>query len=121
MLMHWPRLLRRGAVCALLLVVARLFSSLLILDSIPPMQQYFCVVCGQSTAFDDETNSSAVPVFPSVSPEPVISESAASADSADGRSAAASLTFARQMAAVTENLAAAQGVLPGTAARQKAA
>ena len=48
MLMHCSRLLRRGAVCALLLVVARLISSSLVLDSIPPMQQYFRVVRGQS-------------------------------------------------------------------------
>ena len=80
------------------------------------MQQYFRVIRGQSAALDDETNSSAVPVFASVSPE--MSDSGPSADSADGRSTAASLTFARQMASVTENLVAAQGVLPGTAACQ---
>ena len=93
MLMHCSRLLRRGAVCALLLVVARLTSSSLVLDSIPPMQQYFRVVRGQSSALDDDVNSSAVPVFPSVSSE--MSGSDPSAESADGRSAAASLSFAR--------------------------
>ena len=105
----------RRCVHASLLVVARLFSLSLVLDSIPPMQQYFRVVCGQSTAFDDETNSSAVPVFASVSP---VMSDGASGDSSEGRSAAASLSFARQMAAVTESLAAAQGVLSETAARQ---
>ena len=56
MLMHCSRLLRRGAVCALLLVVARLISSSLVLDSIPPMQQYFRVVRGQSSVLDDDVN-----------------------------------------------------------------
>ena len=69
MLMHCSRLLRRGAVCALLLVVARLISSSLVLDSISPMQQYFRAVRGQSSVLDDNVNSSAVPVFPSVSSE----------------------------------------------------
>ena len=104
MLMHCSRLLRRGAVCALLLVVARLISSSLVLDSIPPMQQYFRVVRGQSSALDDVVNSSAVPVIPSVSSE--MSETGASGESADGRSAAASLSFARQLASLTENAVA---------------
>ena len=47
-----------------------------------------------------------------------MSDSGPSADSADGRSAAGSLTFARQMAAITENLVAAQEVLSETAACQ---
>ena len=67
--MHCSRLLRRGAVCALLLFVARLISSSLVLDSIPPMQQYFRVVRGPSSVLDGGVNSSAVPVIPSVSSE----------------------------------------------------
>ena len=116
MLMHCSRLLRRGAVCALLLVVARLISSSLVLDSIPPMQQYFRVVRGQPSALDDVVNSSAVPVIPSVSSE--MSETGASGESADGRSAAASLSFARQLASLTENAVAQSGVISETAAVQ---
>ena len=37
MLTHWPRLLRRGALCALLLLIARLLSSSLF-ESDPDMQ-----------------------------------------------------------------------------------
>ena len=116
MLMHCSRLLRRGAVCALLLVVARLISSSLVLDSIPPMQQYFRVVRGQSSALDDVVNSSAVPVIPSVSSE--MSETGASGESADVRSAAASLSFARQLASLTESAVARSGVISETAAVQ---
>ena len=116
MLMHCSRLLRRGAVCALLLVVARLISSSLVLDSIPPMQQYFRVVRGQSSALDDVVNSSAVPVIPSVSSE--MSETGASGESADGRSAAASLSFARQVASLTENAVAQSAVISESAAVQ---
>ena len=58
----------RCALCALLLVVA-LISSSLVLDSIPPMQQFFRVIRGQSSALDDVSDSSAVPVFGSVSSE----------------------------------------------------
>ena len=116
MLMHCSRLLRRGAVCALLLVVARLISSSLVLDSIPPMQQYFRVVRGQSSALDDVVNSSAVPVIPSVSSE--MSETGASGESADGRSAAASLSFARQVASLTENAVAQSAAISESAAVQ---
>ena len=117
MLMHCSRLLRRGAVCALLLVVARLISSSLVLDSISPMQQYFRVVRGQPSALDDVVNSSAVPVIPSVSSE--MSETGASGESAaDGRSAAASLSFARQVASLTENAVAQSAVISESAAVQ---
>ena len=117
MLMHCSRLLRCGALCALLLVVALISSSLVLdLESIPPMQQFFRVIRGQSSALDDVSDSSAVPVFASVS-------SAMSADpagdSADGRSAAASLTFARQIVLFCFVWLATLGVpvvAPGTAA-----
>ena len=80
------------------------------------MQQYFRVVRGQSSALDDGVNSSAVPVFPSVSSE--MSDSAPSGESADGRSAAASLSSARQLASLTENAVAQSNVISETAAVQ---
>ena len=49
---------------------------------------------------------------------PDISGSDPSADSSDGCSAAASLTFAHQMTSLTENFSAAQGVLSETASVQ---
>ena len=116
MLMHCSHLLCCGTVCALLLVIMQLLSLLLVHDSIPLMQQYFCVVCGQSSALDDDVNSSVVPVFPSVSSE--MSGSDPCAESADGCSVAASLSFAHQLASLTENAATQWNVISETAAVQ---
>ena len=99
--MRWLRLLRRGALCALLLLVARLLASLLLGSDLQTLQ-FFRAVRGQSIAFD--ADSCAVPVLASVSPG---MSADPSADGADGRSVAASLSFARQMATSTGNLAAA--------------
>ena len=112
MLMHWPRLLRCGALCALLLLIARLLSSSLF-DSDPDMMQYFRAVRGLSTALDDV--SGALPVLASVH-SPVMS--ADDAPSPDGHSAAATLAITRQMATVSDNFAATQTVLSESVALQ---
>ena len=63
MLMHWSRLLRRGALCALLLLIARLLSSSLF-ESDSDVMQYFRAVRGRSAALD--ADSDVLPVLASV-------------------------------------------------------
>ena len=103
--MHCPRLLRRGALCALLLLVARLLSSSLF-DTDPDMMQYFRAVCGRSTALDNDPD--AFPVLASVH-SPVMSANDAPAP--DSRSAAATLAITRQMTTFADNISATQTVL----------